>query len=223
MKCPHCSVTIHDESNIGNIFVDSKHISKWAYKYMSCPACSGDIISIGRIDRDSRVTLRLQDEYLAYPKSISTYERVRFGAEVPEDMRNDYREACDVVSISPKASAALSRRTLQSILLKQDYTSRNLVDQIQAVLDEKDSSKSLPTSLKQTIDAIRNFGNFSAHPITDKSSLQIVDVEHGESEWCLEIVEQLFDHYYVRPAANAKQIAELDKKLANAGKPPMKS
>ena len=90
-------------------------------------------------------------------------------------------------------------------------------------MNESDTTKSLPTSLHKTIDAVRNFGNFSAHPITEMSSLQIVEVEAEEAEWCLEIVEQLFDHYYVRPASNAKRIDELNKKLANAGKPPMKS
>jgi hypothetical protein len=73
-----------------------------------------------------------------------------------------------------------------------------------------------------TVDGIRNFGNFSAHPISDVTSLQIIDVEPEEAEWCLEILEGLFDHFYVGPAAAAKKKAALDAKLAAAGKPASK-
>ena len=58
-----------------------------------------------------------------------------------------------------------------------------------------------------------------AHPITDLTSLQIIDVEPGEAEWCLEIVAGVLDHYYVKPAANAKKLDELNQKLKQAGKP----
>ena len=34
----------------------------------------------------------------------------------------------------------------------------------------------LPQHIQETVDAIRNFGNFSAHPINDKTSLQVIDL-----------------------------------------------
>ena len=73
-----------------------------------------------------------------------------------------------------------------------------------------------------TVDAIRNFGNFSAHPITDQTSLQVIDVEEHEAEYCLDILDAVFDHYYVRPEHAKKQRAALDAKLKAAGKPPSK-
>ena len=91
--------------------------------------------------------------------------------------------------------------------------------QIKAVLNEGDTTKSLPTSLSTTIDAVRNFGNFSAHPISDQTSLQIIDVEPDEADWCLEIVEGLFEHYYIKPAIIAQRIDQLNSKLGLAGKP----
>jgi hypothetical protein len=66
---------------------------------------------------------------------------------------------------------------------------------------------------------IRNLGNFSAHPVTDQTTLQIIDVEPGEAEWCLEILEDMFDHYYVKPAQARIRKAALDAKLTAAGKP----
>lgn len=94
--------------------------------------------------------------------------------------------------------------------------------QVEAVIRETDVSKALPPSLRENIDAIRNFGNFSAHPITDQTTLQVVDVEEGEAEWCLQMLLDLFDHFYVAPARAAAKRAALGIKLAAAGKPPMK-
>ena len=47
----------------------------------------------------------------------------------------------------------------------------------------------------------------------------IVDVAPGEAEWNLDVLESLFDFYFVQPAISAKRKAELNKKLKDAGKP----
>lgn len=223
MRCPHCTVEVHDQSSVRSIEGTGLPLGRkfWASKHMSCPSCNEIVIWLGKgYLPSSESRIRFLEGRLVYPRSA---RRVPIGSEVPEHLRRDYREANEVLPVSAKASAALSRRILQAVLNRQGYTSRNLVDQIEAVLNEGDTTKSLPTSLHKTIDAVRGFGNFSAHPITEQNSLQIVDVDPEEAEWCLEIVEQLFDHYYVRPAANAKRIDELNRKLAKAGKPPMRS
>lgn len=49
-----------------------------------------------------------------------------------------------------------------------------------------------------------------------------MDVEPGESEWDLDVLEGLFDFYYVQPAILKEKRAALDKKLGQAGKSPMK-
>jgi uncharacterized protein DUF4145 len=89
-------------------------------------------------------------------------------------------------------------------------------------LGEQDPIKAIPTALRDTVDAIRNVGNFSAHPVTDQTTLQVIDVEPSEAEWCLEILEDMFDHYYVKPAQAAARKAALNAKLVAAGKPPSK-
>ena len=50
----------------------------------------------------------------------------------------------------------------------------------------------------------------------------IVDVEPGEAEWTLDVVESLFDFYFVRPAQLAARKAEINKKLVETGKQPLK-
>ena len=137
-------------------------------------------------------------------------------------MASDYVEACRVLPISAKASAALSRRCLQSILRAHGYKANDLAKEIDLLLNEQDPKKAIPETLRVTVDGIRNFGNFSAHPITNITTLQIIDVEPEEAEWCLEILEEAFQHFYVRPAQAKARKAALDVKLMTAGKPAAK-
>jgi len=96
---------------------------------------------------------------------------------------------------------------------------RDLAKEIDSLLNESDARKAIPLSLHDTIDGIRNFGNFSVHPIDDKTTLQVIEVEPHEAEWCLEIIEELFEHFYIRPIAAKAKKAALDAKLQAAGKP----
>jgi len=135
--------------------------------------------------------------------------------EVPQAIAEDYNEACLVVADSPKASAALSRRCLQHLLRDvAKVQSGDLAREIQQVLDKND----LPSHIAQAIDAIRNVGNFAAHPTKSQRSGEIVTVEPEEAEWNLEVLEALFDFYYVQPAIQRKRINALNSKLADIGK-----
>ena len=62
-----------------------------------------------------------------------------------------------------------------------------------------------------------------AHPIESSDAGVIIDVEPGEAEWALDTLEALFEFYYVAPARTAKKQADLNGKLSDAGKPPLKS
>ena len=63
---------------------------------------------------------------------------------------------------------------------------RNLVQQIEAVLPN------LPSYIAGDVDAIRNVGNFAAHPQKEQAIGQIMDVEVGEAEWNLDVLDSLF-------------------------------
>ena len=139
--------------------------------------------------------------------------------EVPPEIARDYVEACNVLPISAKASAALSRRCLQNMLHAHAYKARDLAKEVDLLLNETDPRKALPHKLRVTVDAIRNFG---VHPIDDKTTLQVIEVEPHEAEWCLETIENLFEHFYVGPVAAMAMKAALDEKLAGSGKPPAK-
>ena len=209
MQCPHCHKAVHVNFSTNVIYMHG-HPTDWHLTISTCPACREAIIYISKGNSSRRLIEP------AFPT------RATIPSQVPNEIAEDYREACAVLSISPKASAALSRRCLQSILNAQGYTERNLAKQVDNALAETDARKAMSPALSSTVDAIRNFGNFSAHPIDDKTTNQIIPVEAHEAEFCLEIIEEMFDHYYVRPAIAAKRKAALDAKLAAAGKPPSK-
>ncbi len=66
---------------------------------------------------------------------------------------------------------------------------------------------------------VRNVGNFAAHPMKDTNSGAILPVEDHEAEWNLDVLEGLFDFYYVQPEKNRIRRAALNAKLQAAGKP----
>lgn len=149
---------------------------------------------------------------MVFPKSSNrTFDLT----DVPNEIAEDYEEACLVLSDSPKASAALSRRCLQNILRNQGYTDKSLFKEIQNAID----SSKLPSHISESLDAVRNIGNFAAHPLKDTSTGEILPVEAGEAEWNLETLEALFDFYYVQPAKTQRRKDALNEKLKSVGKP----
>ena len=192
------------------ISADTAEPQGWDYSNAECSNCD-------------QLTIKLENpqgtSWTVHPRGSN---RGPVPHQVPANIAEDYAEACNVLPISAKASAALSRRCLQNILRSHGYKGRDLATEIDLLLNESDASKAVPQTLRVTIDGIRNFGNFSAHPITDVTGLQIINVEEHEAEWCLEILEEAFQHFYVRPSEAAARKAALDAKLAKAGKPPSK-
>jgi hypothetical protein len=126
----------------------------------------------------------------------------------------DYREASLTLEVSPKASAALSRRCLQNIIHdKAGIKMQNLAEEIDALIQ-----RGLPSALANNLHAVRKVGNFAAHPTKSNHTGQIVDVEPDEAEWLLEVLDGLFDYFFVQPARNAGRLAKLNQKLKAAGK-----
>jgi len=231
MKCPYCLVSffvkwfyIFFASNTD--WIQDKD-GVWGIRFCMCPTCNKIIIQLGKLrgkyvePSNSSKTNPLNapgyyDWKLMKPKTIS---RSPLPSEVTPEFANDYKEACLIIADSLKASAALSRRCLQNLLReKAKTTKKDLSNQIQEVID----SKKLPSYLSEDLDAVRNIGNFGAHPIKSKRTGEIIEVEPGEAEWNLNILEQLFDFYFVQPEISRKRRENLNKKLKDAGKPQMK-
>jgi|AntAceMinimDraft_8_1070364.scaffolds.fasta_scaffold01791_7 hypothetical protein len=218
MKCPHCLVEFYDDPRYE--FIGEDQEGRWGLVYRVCPSCGKLVIELVSGDWNStELGYRLGKigrRILVRPKGPS---RSPVPPEVPGEFSEDYTEACLVIADSPKASAALSRRCLQHILIEKTGTkSGNLANEIEQAI----SSGKLPSHLTESLDAIRNIGNFAAHPMKSTKSGEIVPVEHGEAEWNLDVIEALFDFLFVQPEMTKKKRAALDQKLKDAGKRPMK-
>ena len=201
---------------------------EWGLLKRVCPACKRMVLNLQNAvpsnalwgtSGNQRVFAGFNppsSDRLVRPKGTS---RPPVPVEVPTKFAADYSEACFVVADSPKAAAALGRCCLQNMLREiAGVKPGTLADEIQQVID----SGKLPSDLSESIDAVRNIGNFAAHPLKSQHSGEIIDVEPNESDWTLDVLEDLFDFYFVRPAHRQSKRDLLNQKLATAGKPPMK-
>ena len=125
----------------------------------------------------------------------------RFPDFVPSAIRDDYCEACAIVKESPKASATLARRALQGII-RDSYSVKpgNLAGEIRQLEDQIDPD------IFESIDVVRKVGNIGAHMEEDINI--IVQVEEGEADLLIQLVETLIDDCYI---ARHKKQEKLDK------------
>ena len=218
MKCPHCLESFHDFYEV--IPVGNDADGNWGVVSRKCPSCERVVLvlvngKIGSIGGRSMLE-SVKGERLIYPRIPS---RVSLPKEVPEEFAEVYREACVVLSDSPKASAALSRRCLQRLLREKAHVKQsNLTNEIQEVID----SGNLPSYIVEAIDAVRKIGNYTAHLIKSERTGEIVDVEPGEADWNLDVLEALFNYYFVQPATIKRKREILNLKLKETDKKGMK-
>ena len=193
MKCPVCLVGVHESWE----FVDVAHSvdgSRYEMRRMACPECKSDLILVEQYKNDA-----LLSQYYAVPQRPTREKMIG----IPEKYARLYQDASDVLEISPRASAALSRACLQ--LLLREYGGvepSSLVKEIDQVL----ASNSLPVRLAQTINAIRQMGNYAVHPDKRNKLGETVDIDEGEAEWGLEILKDLFEHYITKPKEQSEKM-----------------
>lgn len=219
MKCPSCHKNFHPDFqkvDVGYCGRNEHYHYYWRVYHHQCPACDQPIVFLAyESDYGSGVSGNNAKQWLVFPKGGA---RPPAPPEVPTVIANDYNEATLVISDSPAASAALSRRCLQHLLSERGVTKS---DNLSKAIDDALAS-GLPTHVAENLDAIRNVGNFAAHPQKSLHSGEVLPVEPHEAEWNLEVLEMLFDFFYVQPALSLARREALNKKLEEVGKPPMK-
>lgn len=221
MICPHCQLNIHLGTKRTQLPGSSHPINGvnegWIAEYGRCPACQEIIVYllVGPVTHQGAnffMNTTQERKIMVWPQS----GEVSCPAEVPDEFKEDFLEAARVLPISAKASAALSRRCLQSLLIKHaNVKAKDLHDQIEEAM------QSLPAHIADQLHAVRHIGNFAAHPLKNKATGEIVPVEPHEAEWNLEVLRDLFDHYFVKPEALKKRREDLNPKLIAAGKKPL--
>ncbi|MGA8574490.1 MAG: DUF4145 domain-containing protein [Candidatus Cybelea sp.] len=137
----------------------------------------------------------------------------------------DYQEACLIEQLSPKGSAALSRRCLQALIRDFFHISKSrLIDEIKELEDRAAADIMVSPELLEALHAIRSIGNIGAHPERDPSI--VVDVEPGEATAMIDLLELLIEETYLAQHDRQTKI-ELAKQIAvakeAAKKPPTKT
>jgi hypothetical protein len=123
-------------------------------------------------------------------------------AYIPQAIQNDYREACLIVELSPKASATLSRRCLQGMI--RDFhgiKGKTLFAEIQQLEDKIDRET------WEAVDSLRSIGNIGAH--MEEEINVIVDVDPDEASLLIELIETLIEDWYIQRHDRAQRMSKI--------------
>ncbi len=113
-----------------------------------------------------------------------------FPSYIPVAILDDYKEACLIKDLSPKASATLARRCLQGMIRNfWHIKKKNLKLEIDALKGKVEAP------IWKAIDTVRAMGNIGAH--MEKNIDLIIDVEPKEAERLIRLIEMLLKEWYI--------------------------
>lgn len=196
MQCPHCqhhfTPTSRDENRQIINFTTPDYTGQYKHGeliHIICPneKCKKTIMFLViNYIYNGHVYDKFYSKMIYPDKTIKQYPDY-----IPEQIREDYEEACKIAELSPKASATLARRCLQGII--RDFYSINrktLREEINAIKEKVD------VGLFDAIDAVRMIGNIGAH--MEKDVNLVVDIEPEEAHQLIKLIELLFEETYIR-------------------------
>lgn len=221
-ECPHCKrLTTIDKHNIhlSNNFLpelnSEEHVGiNVQTKNIICPnhQCKNITIYVSVYKAKEQYLnhyARIINEHFIFGKMFFPDKDVKqYPDYIPEPIRKDYEEACQISSLSPKASATLARRCIQGILrdfwkVKPD----NLIKEIEQIKDKVD------TQTYEAIDSVRRIGNIGAH--MEKDINVIIDVDENEAEVLISLLDILFQNWYIEKHNKEEQLKRI-KEIADA-------
>jgi Domain of unknown function (DUF4145) len=136
---------------------------------------------------------------------------------IPKVLVEDYVEACLICDLSPKAAATLSRRCLQGMI--RDFcgiSKGRLIDEINALREAVASGtvdRAVTDESVKAIDHVRSIGNIGAHMERDIDV--IVPVDAGEARTLIELIEMLFEEWYVARQVRQERLERLERIAAD--------
>lgn len=221
--CPHCSVTqtVVDQKCVDNTRTISLSnqvegdllISDMAVG-CSNPDCLKTTIRIKiapgryrnsdyRFDTDGETVF---DQFV-YPQGMAKPQP----DFIPKPIREDYKEACLIRELSPKASATLIRRCLQGMIRHFAGISKATlyaeIQSLRASVDGGTADRAISTESVDAIDSVRGIGNIGAH--MEKDINQILEVDPGEAQALIDLVEMLFDEWYGAREKRKERLAHI--------------
>lgn len=130
---------------------------------------------------------------------------------IPAQLREDYSEACAISELSPKAAATLARRCLQGMV--RDFgqvrpsTLFKEIEALEKAVELGTAPRDVSIDSIAALTSVRKIGNIGAHMEADVDT--IVPIEAGEARVLLDLIEALFDEWYVERHKRTQRFAAL--------------
>ena len=198
-QCPYCNQhatlredNLHTATN--NLIIDNAEgYRQFRVICLVCPntGCRRFTLDVVMYQYD-RVSKLTPSTPIQSWKLLPPARMIPFPEYVPKPIVDDYKEACSIVELSPKAAATLARRCLQGMI--RDFwgiKKHRLIDEVMALQEQEGVD---PLTWK-AIDAVRIVGNIGAH--MEKDIDVIIDVDPGEAEQLIALIEGLVEDWYI--------------------------
>ncbi len=124
---------------------------------------------------------------------------------IPKAIRDDYLEACLILDLSPKASAALARRCLQGMIRNFHNLTKaqmgmlnNEINHLETILNPRDF---------EALHHVREIGNIGAH--MEKDVDLIIEITPEEAKVMIGLLETLFEDWYIDRHKRAERLKKL--------------
>jgi hypothetical protein len=105
--------------------------------------------------------------------------------DMPKDVKDDYEEAANIYTQSPRGAAALLRLAIQKLCVDLGGKGKDINEDIKGLV-----KKGLPEQIQKSLDIVRVIGNNAVHPGQ-------IDVEDTEVAGKLFILLNLITDYMV--------------------------
>lgn len=141
-NCPHCDAYAHQVWGPTRSEIDGSQITIKVMKFSICNKCKKYSIWL--------------DEQMLYPISSNAPLPTE---DMPEDVKNDFIEARDIVNRSPRAACALLRLSIQKLMVHLGQKGKSINTDIGNLV-----KKGLPETIQKSLDSVRVIGNNAVHP-----------------------------------------------------------
>lgn len=200
MQCPHCW---------SEIFVTPHHFAlgedqdgSWSVSESRCPSCGRLIVDLCAKDGPT------------YPVRPVSASRPRLSDDVPVEYADEHLVATQVLPYSPEAAAAIGRRLLHRFLADRvGAGSGELAGQIRQTA----GSPELPQYLEEALQTFARVAKLESGSVKSLYPEALAPVEPGEAEWLLDILQPLFELYFVQPARLRRMQDALEEKIGPTG------
>ena len=130
---------------------------------------------------------------------------------IPTTIIENYNQACRIRDLSPNASATMSRRCLQGMI--RDFckiskpTLAKEIETLREQISEGKGPQGVSNDTMEAIDHVRRIGAIGAH--MEKDINLILDVEPDEAQTLINLIELLFEDWYVVKHEREARLMEL--------------